>query len=422
MPTTTAETPKANGTTPGPVSVLDPVAEALKRQTELVNAQNALLAAKLPKAAATGVDTKVTFNPNSGYFAELLAYHSMVAAVNAVAGELPSGNSQKLLLVTDENYPKVAQLWEFANTQLEAAQQRLDSLLANSQPVFAKGLVASGAATLATAAALIGAAGNIVSFFRSNLTVTAKAVAIPTSALIAACVPALKSKSWIPVLPMLSLAKSTLLDRIEKLLATRQSISGYRKQLAEDVQAVITRLELLPPQIESATDKLEKARVAGPLDAAAITAAEGALSSLQNEILGHRNDKIRWESIAIELEAAAAATDSLVTALLDRADGQPSVIEAVAPVDLAKADPNLKILLLLLSSQGGEMHVSQSLWRNRLTYIGGVVLSYFLLDQHGNVEKSGIVAKPLAKSLWASSATSKLILPNHGTHPAETDG
>jgi hypothetical protein len=115
--------------------------------------------------------------------------------------------------------------------------------------------------------------------------------------------------------------------------------------------------------------------------------------------------------VAAEIDAALAAFDALVKAVTEGAEGKPSPLEAVALVDAVKSDPAARLLLLDVASQGGEIHVSRSVWSTRLTYVGGAVATFFLTDQDGTLEKTGTVARAAAESAPAREAATRLRLP-----------
>jgi len=398
----------------------DPIVEALERQKKIAElekaiaeAEKAKLAAELPDTEASGITGSVTFNKDSGYFAEMLAYQSMLGAAVLIGSALgpPETAGTKVIVVTGDELAKSAQLWEIANVRVEDAKKRLEDLLEKYPTDYDFAVREAVAPVLTTATALLSAAADIASFLRSELTVSAANVNVTTTALIAATAAKLKSKGWAPVLPASSLKKTALLGNIEALLAARRNLASRRADLESTMQPKLLELANLELELEKAKAAYEAAKKAGPADPDVIKAAEGKVRELQSKILPLGIMKGRWEKAVTEIDTTLAATDALVKALVEGAEGKPSAVEVVAAVDVAKSDSTLKILQLETSSQGGETHVSKSAWRTRLTYVGGVAVSYLLMDQEGTVEKSGVVAQPIAKSTRAKSASSDLKFP-----------
>lgn len=405
-----------------PAEEPDPIVEALERKKKIAElekaiaeAEKAKLAAKLPTTEGSGITGSVTFGTGSGYFAEVLAYQAMVDLAKKVAEGIGSSQpaGQKVLVVLDDNLAKSAQLWEIANVRVEDANQRLAALLARYPPDFAFQTDESVAAAFTTVSALLGAAADIASFFRSDLTVTARTVNVTSTALVAATAAELGAKGWQPVLPASSLKKTLLLGKIETLLTSRRQLADRRHQLEQNVQPDLLTLTTLGLELEAAEAALAKAKAAKPADPPAVAAAEKKVLDLKIKILPFATKKARWEKVAAEIDATLTATDALVKALVEGAEGKPSAVEVVGAADVAKSNPNLKLLRLEISSQGGEMHVSKSAWRTRLTYVGGVAVTYLLMNQEGGVEKSGVVGKTGAKSTPARDASTDLVISTH---------
>lgn len=405
----------------------DPVVEALERQKTIAEleqaiaeAEKAKLAAKLPTTEASGVTGSVTFGEGSGYFAEMLAYQAMIDVAEQVAADVgaPATTDEQILLITGDDLARSAQLWEMANTRVVDANQRLRGLLDAYPPDYSFTQPEAVAAAFTTAAAVLGAAADIASFFRSDLTVSARTVNVTTSAMLAEVSARLNTKGWKPVLPGSSLSKSALLVKIETLLSSRRDLVERRRVLERKVQPDLMDLADANVALEAAKADLAKAKAAKPAVAAEIGAAEKRVRELQQKILPLATTKARWEKVAAEIDSTLAATDVLVKALLEGAEGKPSALEAVAAADIAKSKPALKILRLETSSQGGEMHVSKSAWRTRLTYVGGVAVSYLLLDHAGTVSKSGVVARPIARSIKASEAAGGLTIVGRRVTPS----
>lgn len=406
----------------------DPVVEALERQKKIAElekaiaeAEKAKLAAKLPTTEGSGVTGSVTFGEGSGYFAEMLAYQAMIEVAEQVAADVgsPATADEKILLVTGDGLAKSAQLWEIANARVEDANERLRWLLDHSYPPDFEFAEAEGVtAAFTTAAAILGAAADIASFFRSDLAVTARSVNVTTDAMLAEVSAGLNDEGWRPILPGSSLDKTVLLGKIETLLTSRRELAERRRALEGKVHPVLVKLAQAGIELEAAKADLAKAKAAKPPVAAEIAEAEKRVRELQQKIVPFGTIKARWERVAAEIDATLAATDVLVKALLEGAEGKPSAVEAVAAADIAKSNPTIKILRLETSSQGGEMHVSKSAWRTRLTYVGGVAVSYLLLDHTGAVSKSGVVARPIARSMKASEAAGGLTVVGRRVTPA----
>lgn len=406
-------------TPPVPAAPADPVLEALERQKKIAEleqaiaeAEKARLAAKLPTTKGSGNAGEVTFGEGSGYYAEILAYRAMTEVAQKLAADIgkPGADDEKILVVADENFVKSAPLWEIAKNRIEDATNKVADLLQQYPPDHDFRNQEAVAAVLTTATAILGAAADIASFFRSELEVTARTANVTATSLVAATAASLKLKGWRPVLPLSSVAKPTLLEKVETLQQSRRDLAQRRHKLEASVQPALKKLAELNLELAEATEALKTARAATPPVAGTIGAAEQRVRGLQVQLLPFGTTKGRWDKAAAEIDATVAATDVLIKALLEAPDGKMSPIETVTAIDRAKSDPNLRILRLEISSQGGEMHVSKSVWSTRLTYVGGVAVSYLLTDQAGEVQKSAVFALPVAQSTGVRGAASALAI------------
>ena len=399
------------------VEETDPTIKALNREKEIAELKKAIaeaekstLGAKLPETEGSGVTGSVTFGEGSGYFAELLAYESMLSAAERIGELIGTGGDKKILLVVDEDLALQSQLWEIANTRLSDAKARLEELVDATEDVdFTKD--EAMATALTTAAALLGAAADIASFFRSDLTTTARDVSVTSAALLAGTAKELVRHGWQPLVPSSNLQKSGLLVKTETLLESRRDLVERRRKLEAQVQPDLQKLARLRLELEAAEAVLKKAKAKKPADPQAVEGAEEEVRRIKGEIISPATKKARWDKLAAEIDGALEATDTLVRALVESAEGKPSAIEATAAADLAKSNADLEILRLETSSQGGEMHVTKSAWKTRLTYVGGVAVSYLLTNQNGHVRASGVVAEPRVRTTGVRDSATNLTLP-----------
>lgn len=409
-------------TAPDPAATpsADPLIASLQRQKEIeelrrliAEAEKARFAASLPTTEGSGISGSATFGEKSGYFAELLAYAAAGQAAHDVARKLGTpGTDQKVLIVANSDLAGQAQRWEIARARLADASLRLEELddrldPSPPQPTTAAAFLATG---ITAAAALLGAAADVGSFFRSDFTATAKATNVTATALTAEAARHLRSIGWKPILPSVSLAKTRLLEHVEELLTARHSLLDRRRQLEQGVQETLTdlgalRLDLAAAKADVATAKAAKA------DAATVQAAEKRVRDLELRIRPLAIEEARWQRTAAEIDAALAAADVLVKALLEGVDGKPSPLESVAVADVFKrnASPDLRVLQLELSSQGGEVHVTKSVWRTRVTYLGGAAVTYLLMDEQGSVLESGFVTVPVTRSVRVAKVPTLIV-------------
>ena len=93
------------------------------------------------------------------------------------------------------------------------------------------------------------------------------------------------------------------------------------------------------------------------------------------------------------------AARKLVTTLISYTDSTASPLEEIATIDFIRQHPYAKILHLTIVSQGAEIETAEaSLSRGRISYIAGVVVTYFLTNAEGKYFQSGNAYKMKTKS------------------------
>jgi hypothetical protein len=368
----------------------DPVVAALERdkaiaelRKAIAEAEKAELDARLPTTEGSGVEGTIRFGEGAGYFAELLAYDSLAHAAETIAGQLKScceGPQQGdiIVIIEGDQLPGQMQLWELAHTRIEDTIRRINDLLERYTPPIETLPERVTVEAVTAAAALLAAAADIASFFRSDLAVTARKVNVTPTALLAEMADDLRLQGWKTHLPSRSLAKTQLLTMVEDLLVRRHRLAARRLELERDVQRRLRdmRSGANPPGMESA-QSLERALAAA----------------------------------SAEINAVLTATDSLVKALTEGQGGTPSALEMVSEADAVRSNPSAKLLQLEISGQGGEVHATKSAFRSRLTYVGGVAVSYLLVDTDGTVRCSGVVPVAKAKTTRIKDSASVLAHP-----------
>lgn len=398
----------------------DPTVAALERKKKIAELKKAIaeaekleLAAKLPTTETKGSDGGVTLKEGAGYFAELLAYHALDDAAGEVAKTLgtPAPGARTLLISADLELAKQAQLWEILNSKLGDFKKRFSKLLEAYPETYDFAAQESVAGGLTAATAILGAAADIAAFFRSSTEISSRAVSLSERALEALVARPLIAAGWQVVDPSFTLAKTTLATELDEAMAKRSEVADRRRTLEGRVQPTLTKLAEKRLELQGAQARLTQLEAAKPPDTQAIQKAREELNSVKQEILIFGTREGRWNRAATEIDGLLTAFDALVKAITEGAEGKASPLEAVALIDVLKGNPAAKILLLDIASQGGEIHVSKSVWRTRLTYIGGTVVTFFLTDHKGEIHQAGTVSRQAAKSTSAKDAPSELQLP-----------
>ena len=404
----------------------DPQIEALKKEKEkaelkkaIAEAEKATLEAKLPDTEGSGIEGDVTFGEGTGYFAEVLAYESLQAAAEQIVDEIlgpdgkpekklqPNGETDKckeepergsVLVVTGDELVDKAQLWEIASVRVGDMIERLEGL--GTESIGGDDVEIKPTVALTTVGAVLSAAADIASFFRSDLALTARELEIPATALATSVAGELASRDGKPIIPAASLEQTQLMGKIDDLLTERRELverrgdreREYREKRGEIISGFDPGLNVGSlAELKAELAKAEKALAEAKKKGKGVSEHEEKFKKLTGYIAELRPLEEEWDQVSGEIDAHLTATDELVKALTEGVDGKPSVVEAVAAVDIAKVKCRVPVLRVDLVGQGGEMHVRKSIWRTRLAYVGGVSAEYRLTDHAGVVTKAGVV-------------------------------
>jgi hypothetical protein len=124
---------------------------------------------------------------NAGYYAEILAYEAMEDGAKEIAEKLKKNLSTgPLIILGNVDLAEELMLWNLLDIKLTAVNTALQTTLGKysvSREMPDIKLVESRA-FLAAAPTILGAAADIAAFFRTDRTITAKAITINEQALI----------------------------------------------------------------------------------------------------------------------------------------------------------------------------------------------------------------------------------------------
>ena len=372
-------------------------AEALKA---IAVANQAAVAAELPATEATGKEGKATIDDGAGYYAELVAYGTLGKSAASIAGAVKDQVAGQTVILTDKaDLSSEAALYEVIELRVGRYQDEFERLEAQFEEdgsrkapdAVPEGLrTESLAATALTVTSLLGAASDIAAFFKVDREIKARTVSLSKRALMAEVAGVLVGPGGGAakvLLPELTLdGERELLSIIEAAQTTKSTKIEPRLRAVERLVAKATE------DRDAAKDALaklkkDKAPAAEIAEAGVILRqAEAALDQLTA-------DKTRFEAA---VNGFNAFVDALSTA---PTGGGKTPLEAVAIVDLMRSDSGARLLYLDIPSQGAEIQVVESFWSSaNISYIGGSVVVYFLLDQTGSVLVSGTIPRHGAAS------------------------
>ncbi len=372
-------------------------AEALKAIAE---ANKAALSAALPDTDATGKEGDVTVDDKAGYYAELMSYSTLTASAAEIGEALKSDIEGKTVVVTDQtDLPQQAALWEVIHLKVSRFQDDFDHLVErfDENAQLKSGVRTESVAVTATIlTSLLGAASDIAAFFRVDREIKGRDITLSERALVAEVARHLTAEKI--KIPDLAVAGDRPL--IHQLNAA-QTKKGE----------IVVRLEAARPQLARATqDRDQKKAIWEKLkkDKAPAEEIEGAKKAFDSAAA----TVVEWTRKVTRFETVITAFDAFVNALSTAPTaGAKTPLETVAVVDLVRGDENALLLYLDIPSQGAEIHITKSAWRSgRVSYIGGSVAVFFLVNQKGEVLAAASLPRSAAASFQGKKGSDTLPL------------
>jgi hypothetical protein len=414
--TTTPTTP-----TPTPTS---PEIEELRRQVEraelekkLTEFERAELVAKLPTSQTKGPDGSVTLKDGAGYYAELLAYGTLRTTAAAIAEEVKSKITGKTVVLSDQfDLATNDTLWQLIDSRLTDFDGRLQALIDRYQANDGSGGInvteveAVPAAALVALPAILGAASDIAAFFRVNREITGRAVKLSNRALLAEMAKALLAQGPVVVPSLRVGATGSLVTRLSALQEKRRKVNEIRTAVRKHIAPDPVRLEQLTTQLTAKRAELAELRKAGA-PAATIQVVTQEAQRIETDRVREATRIDRWKRATDEIDPVLQEFTALETTLTSRPAGQAqSPLEAVAGVDVIRSlGGNGKTLLVSIESQGAEIEVTKTAWTSgRISYIGGSVVSFFLLDDKGTLQAAGTIPQHRAASFRGAKGATAL--------------
>jgi hypothetical protein len=398
------------------IKALQAEVERAKLEKELAEAQQLAaeaarkeLEAGLPKSATKGAEGSLTVGGGGGYYAELLAYKALENSSVSLGETLKADLDDQTVVLTDlVDLDKDDVLWQIIDAKLTDFEGRFDALdkqfpsrTDDKEKVDVTKLELAATALVALPA-MLGAAADIAAFFRVNREIAGRTVTIGNRSLLASVAGAIKRKSPRARVIVPNLRMNATNSLVNRLSETQKK----RREAVRKREAIRLELAFDPSQKENLTagltakrvelERLTKANASAPQ----LQKVEGEIEKLSRELTGIANKEAMWARISEQFSAVITAFDSLEATLTSRAAGQAlSPLEAISTIDAIRSLSSKKVLVVGLASQGAEMEITKSAWTSgRISYIGGNVLSYFLISDTGEVEAAGTRSSHVADS------------------------
>jgi hypothetical protein len=321
-------------------------------EKEIAEAKQAEAAAEAPDSTTKGKEGTVTLGETkAGYFAEVLAYKTLTGAARDIAAKVSCDADRRVLITDQLDLSQTASLWNLLDLKVRQQELVLDNLDRTHDD---KGEKLTESAALTILPALLGAAADVASFFKTNQELYARTFTLNNQALIAEVSGALLAKNCGVALPGLDISSTgNLRERISKLFDQKRALQEKLSSIGKAHQERMDKLE--------GNDK--------------------AVAAVRQQ----------WLGISEKFAAAFKTFDALMETILTPSEAdQKSPLEVVALIDSIRAKKDNPLLLFAsIVSQGGDVEITTSVWTGgRVSFIGGSVTVFFVTDSKGNLQAS----------------------------------
>ena len=338
----------------------------------------------------------MTVNQGAGYYSEILAYKAMNICADEIASTiLKKFDSQAgpLVIMGQTDLAEVAALWNLLNSKIDNAFDMLELTLTTYPEDYNISSTEKFAGALTAIPAILGSVADIAAFFKTDLTLTSRAVTINEYALISEVAKKIHEKNdkLRIILPRQTVTvEGQVFNKVNILMKKREELmqrkdklnSKFDKEIKENADELI-RWETRKNVQDKIIDK-------------AITDGknyDNLLKELENMELKINNLSAREQNrtiITTRFDKEIASVDELIKSISEKTAEKPSPLERIAVIDQIKKNPGTKLLFLLTVSQGGEVETSQSTFsQGRVSYIGGAIINYILTESDGTYLCSG---------------------------------
>lgn len=336
------------------IAALDQRQKLLQKQLDVLNAERALIQGSLPAGKAAAPTGTLTLEGEGGVEAAMMAYQAVAAMAEELARQLkqqdPAGNKY---IIEDRGADQKILAYQVVSAQLDLLLEDYKLLLAPPSPQEF-GVAALLPAMPGVATGMLSAIGDILAFFRTDVKIQYRAIAIHGDAVAASLRRGARQTGSTAAFLHTSLltpggldvSGSTLLAKLrqirERMAAARKIVTDYEGKSAE-----AKKTDPWAPRV--------------PFLNGANTAAGEVFTQL-------------------------AKVQNASTPLLD-------LIRAERLITALDAD-GARLLYLTAVQSGGANKTTKSFWRgNHLSHSGGSIVQFFAVDKEGVVAASGILGE-----------------------------
>jgi len=385
-------------------------------QKEITKAEMEELKAKWAISETEGKKGTITLKDGAGYYAEILAYLALKDAAKVIADStMDKLGQEELIILGNVDLTTEKSLWNLLNLKLDLAINIIEKAMGEYQDLAEAdaGKPASFIGGLIATPKILGAITDIAAFFKTDYTMYGKTITLNEKALIASSANHISNQNagLTILIPEYDLdSKFSLTVKIHKLNSLLRDLESVKKmRVVDPLNEKIAQHSTTLDTLRKKRDTIKKSLGKTSLKKEEKEKLTGKLENYDSQIYYLSQYKRTKETIITPLDKDINAARELVSMLITKTDSSASPLEYITTIDFIHQHPKAKILYLTITSQGGEVTTSESsLSRSRISYMGGVVVTYFLTDINGRYYHSGNVNKTQKRSFKRKKGIHKM--------------
>ena len=333
-----------------------------EEEKKLAEAQAAARRAKLPQTGTEGLAGDAKVNEGAGYYATILAYETLTDAATTIVEGLADveGTINHLLITTDRDVLKASGLWNVTRLRLEDFREVFATLKAEypcENPHRAGGTVPdpegpcdedatidasraeTAAAVLDTAGAVLGAADDIASFFKTNRDLYDVEVELADDALLAEVAAKADKDNKAASVHLVGYnvaSAGELSELLETLMEDKRDLADRRRRLKKELDPDLKALAAKKKEESKLEEELEALGEEGSKKER--EGLQEQITTLNNQMAPLVNAQELWLEAKSRLDGPLAAFDAVAGSLLTApAKDRKTVMEVIAPIDVLRA-------------------------------------------------------------------------------------
>ncbi len=329
---------------------------------------------------------------NSGYLSELLAYRSVRSGAKEIVDEIQEKLVAPIVILVDQfDFAAHTALHKMVVARIESTTSEIQKVI----KVAGTGNTPKASSLASIAIGTLGAASDILAFFRKSISVSKVEFEIPNQALLLQLARVLSNHSATSDKKVLvptwrSGNQDSIGTKVQELLEARDSAVAIYEQLKSDYSDEVLVAEEIEKQRQENLSRLGALESTKSTDVEEVSRLRDLVAEQRSKLDNLQPSLRKWNTISSGFEAMLSSVSEIISVLSESGSDKRSVLDIVSMVDAVLSHENSQLLQASILSHGGEVVIAKrTLARDKVTYLGGTVVGHVLLDEHGFVASAG---------------------------------